>query len=240
MGFESVVQDSGEQSQYQIPNATVPEVSEPKEGNVPKGQMCTNHPWRDAYAKCAYCGQYFCYPDLVRYEGKEYCLEDLGKAPIPKSRFKVGPNRFTYIAAILFIASSLFILYHTYPQVNSIISQAERVGIYSFLLQLNLSTEINLINLFVVAGGIISGIVVLRNSGAGLAFAVIVIFIAIALFVFEYIGTVNTGAPNYYIYIIVLLILDTIFTILSRIVFVESSYQRRDLSRADWPKVETF
>ena len=81
---------------------------------------------------------------------------------------------------------------------------------------------------------------VLRNSGAGLAFAVIVIFIAIALFVFEYIGTVNTGAPNYYIYIIVLLILDTIFTILSRIVFVESSYQRRDLSRADWPKVETF
>ena len=218
----------------------MPEVSEPKEGKVPKGQMCVNHPWRDAYARCTYCDQYFCYPDLVRYEGREYCLEDLGKAPVSENKFRIGPNKFTLVASVLFIVSSLFIFYHTYPQVNSIISQAERVGIYSFFLQLNLGTEINLVNLFVVVGGIVSGIVVLRNSGVGLAFAVTVIFIAIALFVFEYIGTVNTGAPNYYIYIIVLLVLDTIFTILSRIEFVERSYEGKNLLRADWPKVETF
>jgi hypothetical protein len=215
-------------------------VSEPEQGRVPDGEKCANHPWRDAYAQCSYCKRYFCYPDLVRYEGKEYCLEDLSKAPITRSTFKVGPNRYTYVASLLLIASSLFILYHTYPQIISIIDQVNRFGIYGFLMKLSLSSEISLVNLFVVVGGLISGIAVFRNSGAGVGFTILVIFIALGLFVFEYMNVVNTGAPNYYIYIIALLIFDTVFTIVSRIEFVERSYEKKSIATVDWPKFETF
>ncbi len=215
-------------------------VSEPEQGKVPKGEKCTNHPWRDAYAQCSYCKRYFCYPDLVRYEGKEYCLEDLSKAPIARNTFKVGPNRYTYLASLLLIVSSLFILYHTYPQVIGIIGQISKSGIYGFLMNLSLSSEIGLVNIFVVVGGLISGVVVFRNSGAGVGFTILVIFIALGLFVFEYMNVVNTGAPNYYIYIIALLIFDTVFTIVSRIEFVERSYEKKSITTVDWPKFETF
>jgi hypothetical protein len=54
-------------------------VSEPEQGKVPKGEKCTNHPWRDAYAQCSYCKRYFCYPDLVRYEGRSTALKILAR-----------------------------------------------------------------------------------------------------------------------------------------------------------------
>jgi hypothetical protein len=215
-------------------------VSEPEQGKMPKGEKCANHPWRDAYAQCSYCKRYFCYPDLVRYEGKEYCLEDLSKAPIAKGTFKVGPNRYTYVASLLLIVSSFFILYHTYPQITGFVGQISKFGIYGFLMKLSLSSEIGLVNLFVVVGLLISGVVVFRNSGVGLGFTILVIFIALGLFVFEYMNIVNTGAPNYYIYIIAMLIFDTVFTIVSRVEFVERLYEKKSIATVDWPKFETF
>ncbi len=202
--------------------------------------MCFNHPWRPAYAQCSYCKRYFCYADLIEYGKQEYCLEDLSRAGQPSKITKFTPNRFTYIASALFIVNSFLIFYFIYPQVSLITTQINHLGLSGFLKQLTYGSEVILLNMAFVVMGFISSISVLSNSGKRFGVSVAVLFMMAVFFSYEYVSTTSTGAPDYFLYVTIILLVNMLVLVLSRLSYVGGASEERFTEQIEWPKVETF
>ena len=77
--------ESTEEAEPVSAGSAVEGVSEEVEENAPnpnvvasaKGLKCSIHPWREAYAVCSKCGMPYCYVDIIKKNGKYYCLDDI-------------------------------------------------------------------------------------------------------------------------------------------------------------------
>gem|GEM_PF-4319409 len=221
-------------------NQAAPEAATPPMANFSKSDMCFNHPWRRAYARCSYCKRPFCYADLVEYHKQQYCLEDLGYAAESRTKNTSTPNRFTYLASILFLASSLMIFYYTYPQLALITSLIGQVGVRQFLRQLTYSSDVIILSLIFAVAGFVSSVTVLSNSGRRFLVSSGILFVMILFFSYEYLSTTSTGTPDYFFYVTIILFLNLLMLVLSRIGFVGRSSEKVLIEQIEWPKIEVF
>lgn len=202
--------------------------------------MCFNHPWRPAYARCSYCKRPFCYADLVENGKQQYCFEDLSHATDGKTKYAAAPNLSTYTASILFLISSLTILYYIAPQIQLITIQVAHVGPVTFLNTLTYSSEAILLSVLFATTGFLSSIIVLKNSVRGFLVCAVMLFATIIFFSYQYISTTSTGAPNYFLYVTLILFATMFMLALSRIGFVGRSSGKTFTEQIEWPKLETF
>jgi len=125
-----------------------------------KGLMCVNHPWRPAYAICDYCKRPFCYADLVEYNNKFYCLEDIDKVTKnPGGAGEAEMNPFILAAGAIFIANAIILAYFVYPQIAYFTGQMAKIGLISFISTINYSYMLSLLNLIAVILGLSAGVV---------------------------------------------------------------------------------
>jgi len=125
-----------------------------------KGLMCVNHPWRPAYAICDYCKRPFCYADLVEYNNKFYCLEDIDKVTKnPGGAGEAEMNPFILAAGAIFIANAIILAYFVYPQIAYFTDQMTKIGLANFISTINYSYMLSLLNLIAVILGLSAGVV---------------------------------------------------------------------------------
>jgi hypothetical protein len=125
-----------------------------------KGLMCVNHPWRPAYAICDYCKRPFCYADLVEYNNKFYCLEDIDKVTKnPGGTGEAEMNPFILASGAIFIANAIILAYFVYPQIAYFTGQMAKIGLISFISTINYSYMLSLLNLIAVILGLSAGVV---------------------------------------------------------------------------------
>lgn len=208
--------------------------------NVKRGEMCFNHPWRQAYARCSYCKRPFCYADLVEHQGKQYCLEDLGHAAQGVEKREITPNRFTYLSSLLFLASSLILFYYTYPQALLLVNQAQAVGFHAFLAQLSYGYTIIIISSIFVLLGLISSVTVLSTSRRKFFASVLILFAMFIFFSYEYITGSSTATFNYLLYVTVVLFANMLMLALSRLGYEGKVSEKTFYEQMEWPKLETF
>jgi hypothetical protein len=238
------VQNSGEpaqqQSQKQRFGPAVFIAQETAKADFSKGEMCFNHPWRAAYARCSYCNRPFCYADLTEHGGQQYCLEDLGHATEGPLKIAFTPNRFTYFASILFLLTSIMLFYYMYPQLQSIYSQILNHGLLSFLNQITYSSWIVLISSVFMIFGVVSSISVLSNSGVRFFGSVLMLISMLFFFSYQYLSTTSTGSPDYFLYLSLIIFLNLLMLVLSRSAYVGRTSEKSFYQAVEWPKVETF
>ncbi len=154
-----------------------------------KNRKCTIHPWRKAYAACAYCRRPFCYADLIDSSGALYCMEDIDKVSREPKKPRIMFNAYSYFASLFAVAYSTLLLYYTYPQLVYIVNYARAVGPTSFLFNLSSSYYVSLVNLILATIGYISAILMMSTSTP--LFASSSIFVGSALLVlgYEYFST---------------------------------------------------
>ncbi len=208
--------------------------------NVKKGDMCFNHPWRQAYARCSFCKRPFCYADLVGYSGKQYCIEDMNHAQPAKPDAHLSTNRFTYISSILFLASSLILFYYTYPQFLLLFAQLQRVGFSSFINNVSYIYFVILASSAFVVLGLASSIAVLSTSHAKFFFSAVILLAMLLFFPYEYLSSSSTYYGNYLLYVTIIVFVNMIMLVMSRIGYEGRASAQKVAEQIEWPRLETF
>ncbi|HUB92851.1 MAG TPA: hypothetical protein VL945_02720 [Candidatus Saccharimonadales bacterium] len=214
--------------------------SPPQSQDFSRGEKCFNHPWRAAYARCSFCNRPFCYADLVDYEKKQYCLEDLGHATTTQTTVVFAANRFTYLASLLFVANAIIILYFNYPQFALLARQLLTLGPESFLLHMTFSSSVVLASLLFVVFGIALSFATFSNSTRVYFSSVFILLVMLLFFSYYYLSTTSTGAPNYFLYVSLALFANLLALALSRIGIIGRASQKAFADSVEWPRLETF
>ncbi|MGC8669881.1 MAG: hypothetical protein ACP5TL_01875 [Candidatus Micrarchaeia archaeon] len=155
-----------------------------------KGLYCVWHPWRPAYAICAYCHRPFCFEDIVESNGNYYCLEDIDKvtnqAPTEVSYHY---NHLSYVsAAFLFVAAIAF-YYFSGNQIVKMVNFSNTMGAAAFASMLNGPYGFLLAEVIVSILVIASAILILKQSERSFLIGVLVSFVSLSLFSYEYLNT---------------------------------------------------
>jgi len=202
-----------------------------------KDLMCVNHPWRPAYAICDYCKRPFCYADLVEYNGKFYCLEDIDKVT---KNFEVSAeaemNPFIIASGAAFIVNALILAYFVYPQVAYFSEQAAKIGLANFIYTINYSYMLSVLNLIAVLLGIAAGALLFLKLSKN----IYSIFMGVAMLII-----------SSYIYLISNALYLLAVTIIAAVAVGMLAYGRIPASAGateeelkpteiEWPRLETF
>jgi hypothetical protein len=201
-----------------------------------KGMSCTNHPWRGAYAICNYCKRPFCYADLMAYSGNLYCLEDIDYVSGSRSTSDYSKNAFSYAAAAIFIANALVLGYFNYPNIIFLAGDLQAIGA-SFLHTLIIEYTYSVINITVMAFGLISGLAIVASKKKGMILASGMGFLSLVATSYQY---MNTGI----IYLLIstgILFIGIVSLLISRIsaevISTEEQITPNDIA---WPRPEIF
>lgn len=110
------------EGEREVPPPKPLRINKSARGNVAsaKGQVCSNHPWRDAYALCNYCKRPYCYADLVAHDKDFYCLEDIDRISLGEVRVGYKRNALTAIASTMLIINAALLAYLTYASMLTI------------------------------------------------------------------------------------------------------------------------
>ena len=203
-----------------------------------KGRVCTNHPWRGAYAVCEFCRRPFCYADMIEYGKHFYCLEDIDKATSGAVREKAQVNIFTRAAGVVFIIDSLLLLYFTLPQLEFIGISATKLSSSALLAAIGGNYSIPLLNALLSVMGILAAILLFISEDqraiylAGLVAAVVLIGVS-----YEYLNSYL----YYTLLVSVIALVEIMLLTFGRVSSVTTSYST-DLGPPDveWPRLETF
>ena len=205
-----------------------------------KGLSCINHPWRSAYAMCAYCHRPFCFADMTKRDNKNYCLEDIDqvtRTPAIKSKRILGYN---YIAGLIFLIGAVIILYNSYPQihysVNYIISTIKGIGIVNFVKSISLPYLYSLENTLLVAFSIIGGLLLFFRSNKAVILSVLLLVIITLVVSYTYLES----NVNYFLYAFVLYVLSISIVALGKMTNIGSMSVSEVTEGIEWPKIETF
>ena len=205
-----------------------------------KGLSCINHPWRSAYAMCAYCHRPFCFADMTKRYDKNYCLEDIDqvtRTPAIKSKRIVAYN---YLAGLIFLIGAGIILYNSYPQihysVNFIIISIKGIGIVNFVKSITLPYLYSLENTFIVAFSIIGGLLLFFRSNKAVILSVLFIVIITLVVSYNYLES----SVNYLLYAFISYILSISIVALGKMSNIGNMSFSEVTEGIEWPKIETF
>lgn len=130
-------------------------------------KLCTWHPWRPAYAACAYCGNPFCFEDLVEENGSYYCLEDVDRIASYQKSYKSSFSLNTgFFAGMLFLIPMLIFIYFRIGDLVASISYMQTLGIIKFVTTLPYvyTSAFPLAGIILSFFGILSGVMVLLDT----------------------------------------------------------------------------
>lgn len=131
------------------------------------GHTCVYHPWRPAYAACAYCHRTFCYADIIKHSGNFYCLEDISQVSSKETVQKVrsGNNGVAEVAGFIFLVNMAIMAYYDYPSIIPLFNALQATNIPYFIISLTPASQyffpivdtLALVLLFTGALGIFGG-----------------------------------------------------------------------------------
>ena len=204
-----------------------------------KGKSCANHPWRPAYALCATCSTPYCYADLMKHEGKFYCLADIDKVSTiqAKKAIETGISAFNYIASVLFIASAAVLAVATYPQVFYIAGAIAKSGALKFFGNLSATYYIPLLNTALIFVSVIAAAAILAKSGKAFSFSLVVAMLFLMFASYEYL----TSNVTYTMILTAIMLVNIPVLVYSRMSSISHfTDERISIPDVAWPKPEVF
>jgi hypothetical protein len=153
-----------------------------------KNKTCALHPWREAYALCAYCHRAFCFEDIIEANKDYYCLEDVDNLPANyvEKTASYG-NSASVIAGVLLMISFLVFFYFANANIIYILNSAVTSGIFTFIQQININYALALSEGALVLLGFISAILIMVQSKKGFYIGIFVCLASVTLFTYHYI-----------------------------------------------------
>lgn len=88
------------------------------------GKTCLQHPWRSAYAVCAYCHKPFCFEDIIEHGSHYYCLNDMERVPQEQEKPRTLSYGLYLFSGIMLMLAFLVFVYSSY---------AAYINMFSFL-----------------------------------------------------------------------------------------------------------
>ncbi|MEM0159391.1 MAG: hypothetical protein QW144_01365 [Candidatus Micrarchaeaceae archaeon] len=203
-----------------------------------KGLTCVLHPWRPAYAICSYCKRPFCYADLVEYNDKFYCLEDIDKVATGREAIAITSyNRFSNAAGAIFLATAVIFGYFIYPQLAYIAGYIASSGFGAFLLNYQ-KYATPLLNMIITLMFIAAGINVLVRRGKGSYSSAILGGLIIVAISYEYLSSSIS-------YLLLTSLLS--FASIALLAYgraaksaTEEEMEIKSPGTIEWPRLETF
>jgi hypothetical protein len=163
--------------------------SEQESREAARGLYCTWHPWRPAYAICAYCHRPFCFEDLTEANGNYYCLEDIDKVSLKNnSNVYVKYNNLGLVSASMLLVSFVIFLYFAEPQILYMVKYSNSVGIIEFLSKFGGNFAYTFIGVLLVMLMLVACILIFVQSKRSFLFGLFVSFAAVALFSYQYLS----------------------------------------------------
>jgi hypothetical protein len=207
---------------------------------VAKSDMCVNHPWRHAYARCAYCFRPFCYADLVDYDKQQYCLEDINNIKSPVAAQGTRMSRLVYIVSILFALNSIILLYYTYPQILLLANNFTSIkAAEAFFTAISYNYFIIVASAAFIILGFIASLLVISNSRRRYYTSAFILMLMIFFFSYQYL-TSSTSSSNYLIYILVELMANVVVLTFCRLQYVGVTSSQTFSQEVEWPRVGHF
>lgn len=225
--------------------------------------MCTNHPWRDAYATCDICRLNYCYADIMEYGGKCYCLMDIDKAvgfPISTAGHRV--TVFVVASSFTILCVSLLIGYFMYPQFVYLLNFASAHGMRldlsgftassSYVLFGKVFSEIlslyylPVANMVVAALCFVAALLLFRNTQRTSVFASIITGMTLILMSYEYLASPSflsiTPYNSYQIIAIAFLFIALALIAVGRSSAITELRKEEQNANAhvNWPGVELY
>ena len=207
-----------------------------------EGLYCAWHPWRSAYAICTECHRPFCYEDIVEYNGKYYCLEDVDKVAsgAGTAELGVGYNKISLISASASILPIAIYLYFTNGILTYIATYFSQVGVTAFIANFSYAYGIALAGMLFTFLQFVSALLIFGQSRKAYGFGIFSGFLAVALFTYEFIS-------SFAWYTLAISILS--FIALVTLGYSKNAYEpietkesvlAKDVGPYDWPNVGRF
>ncbi|BCS91382.1 MAG: hypothetical protein ARM1_0839 [Candidatus Micrarchaeota archaeon] len=158
-------------------------------------KVCVWHPWRRAYAICAYCNRAFCYEDLEELNGDYYCLEDVNKVAF-ESQQNLDFNKLYLLGSILLVSLIFvysFILPSSLNSIIDIITSSNLNVIVQKILSFNLPIIILILTYLLLSISFISGLITLVIPEKGYAISIAIALLEFGLFLYNYVNTLTLG-----------------------------------------------
>lgn len=195
-----------------------------------------NHPWRPAYALCAYCGRPFCYADTLTYNKKIYCLEDIDQVSRLPPKAVQSSDVWAYLASIVLLVTAVYLGYSLSSQLGYIASQIA-ITQFGFIANFTfLNYGVTLLEALFGLLFFVSALGVLRNTRGTFVFAGVVLGVGLLLIAYEYLST----SASYLFPVIGLTGLGLVILAASRISNIGMQNIQEAYEGIDWPRVETF
>lgn len=154
----------------------------------------------------------------------------------------VLPNRFTYIASLLFILNSLILVYYNYSQIFFVASAAVNVGFANFVNSLTFDYSVQILtSVFIVLGAVSSVLIISSNRKIYYVASSTLLFMLI-FFSYEYLTTVSTSTSGYLLYVNIIIVLNMLLLVLSRTSSVAIAEENRIYSKplSTLPKIGAY
>ena len=130
-----------------------------------KGRKCSWHPWRQAYAICAYCHRPFCYEDISEIGRSYYCTEDVGRAEETDiSKASAEYSGVNMIAVAMMVAATIVFAYYSKGELIYIAQYMQSVGFFSFIANLPFEYLIAIIEAIIMGANLIFAIASISQS----------------------------------------------------------------------------
>jgi hypothetical protein len=204
-----------------------------------KGAFCINHPWREAYAYCAKCGLPYCFVEIMKYDGKMYCLDDIDSVQkaAGENENTVQRNSFSMLASVLLFANIAAIAYYTWKSTALLISLILSQGVLNFFVHLNQLYLFPIANVSVEVFGVIAAFVVLGRRFSAFTFSFIVTFVSVFIMVYQYLSNSET----YALISSIILMIALSAMVYSRMTSETSKSESfASAPEVEWPKPEVF
>ncbi|MGC8479416.1 MAG: O-antigen polymerase [Candidatus Micrarchaeia archaeon] len=213
--------------------------SNQKEESV-DGLACINHPWRSAYAMCSYCHRPFCYADIAKSGGKNYCLEDIDEVSKVQSVLVKKIYIYNYIAGIIFLLSIGILLYYSYPQIHysfsNMLLSIKNLGILNFIKSININYLFEIRNLLILVFTVIGSLFLFMKSEKATIIATL--FLAAITFLVSY--TYLSTNVYYFLYLFMVYVLTMVVLAAGKMSNIGSLHLSEVTERIEWPRAETF
>jgi hypothetical protein len=153
------------------------------------GKTCVWHPWRQAFAICAYCHRPFCFQDTMESNLEYYCLEDIDRAPKYEPAPISSANNIGILSGILLLVSFLTFFYFSHNQILYIFSYINKVGLPLFISHVNYNYTFALVEGFISIISVVVAVSLFVRSKKGFYLGVLVCFFEVAVFSYQYLST---------------------------------------------------
>ena len=159
-----------------------------------KGLFCSMHPFRHAYAICAYCHKLFCFEDIIEFQKDYYCMEDIGSIEskhVQKLSFEYSTSSF--VTSSIMLAAFVLFFYYTHAQLvytfNFVLSNP--LGFVTNLGS-NFAYLISIVTLGTMILAFGAALYILLGSRGGHMLASMLSIAAVVLLTYQYLGTLRS------------------------------------------------